>query len=72
MGFASSFHMLERDSILKRFSFSLGPTDVGDSLASDSDHGVSFALNLSLIDNEKDRHILSIAVGGSALRAVAP
>lgn len=40
----SSFEMLERDSILKRFSFGVGPADVGDSLASESDHERILAL----------------------------
>ena len=41
----SSFDMLERDSILKRFSLGFRPADVGYPFTSESDHERVFALD---------------------------
>jgi len=48
--------MLEPDSILVRLPFRLGPSDVSNSLAQESNHERILALDLERVSGEKLRH----------------
>ncbi len=48
--------MLEPDSILVRLPFRLGPSDVSNSLAQESNHERILALDLESVGGEKLRH----------------